>query len=34
MMTSLSHYKENASSASLPYYITQRSQIVLANGAH
>jgi hypothetical protein len=34
MITSLSHYKENASSATLPYSITQRSQIVLANGAH
>lgn len=34
MISSLSHYKENASSATLPYSITQRSQIVLANGAH
>jgi hypothetical protein len=34
MMSSLSHHKENASSASLPYSITQQSQIVLANGAH
>lgn len=34
MMTILSHYKGNASSASLPNSITKRSQIVLANGAH